>query len=274
MTNSFHDYCFGATFIITASFLYSSLTFVYFTLQLEEFRRKKAAEKAKKTTSSSQLHVSDAINEKQPSEHEHVRLTDSNGVGTSDAPAEDRFERSGSVPKIATTESDISRESDFTFSTETNDKPSLSARNNDTNATVLQHSYLDTEEDNDTAASVGLDGFSSAKDELQSNKDDYSGSSVQVTFGVGNDDFLGNISSIPGNRVFDKYQPSNIDGLEKDQFPGNSGTFVSNADVLRVNSVSTLLQEKLGSFGNENNNLLSSPYPGKNLMFPLMLFPS
>ncbi|KAL8479764.1 hypothetical protein ACS0TY_026630 [Phlomoides rotata] len=237
--------------------------------KLEEFRKKKAAEKAKKTTPSGQLHVSDAINEKQQPEHEHVRLTDSNGVGSSDAPAEDRFEPSGSVPKIATTESDIPRKSDFSFSTDANDKPSLSARNNDINATVLQHSYLNTDENKDTAVSVGLDGFSSAKDKLQSNKDDYSGSSVQVAFGVGNDDLFRNTSSIPGNRAtshsalhgLDKYQPSNIDGLEKDLSPGNSGMFVSTADDLPINSVSTLLQKKLGSYVNEDNNISLSPYP-------------
>ncbi|KAM7488394.1 hypothetical protein LguiB_025878 [Lonicera macranthoides] len=46
--------------------------------RLEEFRKKKAADRAKKATSSIQLH------EKQPSEAEDVRLTDSDGAGTSD----------------------------------------------------------------------------------------------------------------------------------------------------------------------------------------------
>lgn len=228
--------------------MYSRLTFVYFVLQLEEFRRKKAAEKAKKTTSSSQLHVSDAINEKQP-EHENVRITDSNGVGTSDAPTVDRFEPSANLPKIATTESDTSRESDFSFSTATNDKPSLSARNNEIDAPVLQHSYLYTEENKDIAAAGGLDGFKNSKDKPQSNKDNYSGSSVEVAFEVG------------------KYPPSNVDGLAKDLSPVNSGMFVSNTNDLPKPSVSTLLKEKLGSSGNEDNNLSLSPYPGKSLAF-------
>ncbi|XP_059652542.1 protein BLISTER-like [Cornus florida] len=54
--------------------------------RLEEFRKKKkAAERAKKAASTSQLHTADAdLHEKQPLETENVRLTDSEGAGTSD----------------------------------------------------------------------------------------------------------------------------------------------------------------------------------------------
>ncbi|KAA8548914.1 hypothetical protein F0562_000598 [Nyssa sinensis] len=53
--------------------------------RLEEFRKKKAAERAKKTASSTQLHAVDVgLHEKQPLENEHVRLRDSDGAGTSD----------------------------------------------------------------------------------------------------------------------------------------------------------------------------------------------
>ncbi|XP_030974448.1 protein BLISTER isoform X4 [Quercus lobata] len=54
--------------------------------RLEEFRKKKAAERAKKS-STSQTHASDvSLHEKQPAETDPVRLTDSNGAGTSDEP--------------------------------------------------------------------------------------------------------------------------------------------------------------------------------------------
>lgn len=54
-------------------------------LQLEEFRRKKAAEQAKKAASTSQNHASDVRpNERQPLETVPVLITDSEGVGTSD----------------------------------------------------------------------------------------------------------------------------------------------------------------------------------------------
>ncbi|KAK7344546.1 hypothetical protein VNO77_14277 [Canavalia gladiata] len=53
--------------------------------RLEEFRKKKAAERAKKVTSSSQVQDSDAsLNKKQPSEVENVRVNESDGVTTSD----------------------------------------------------------------------------------------------------------------------------------------------------------------------------------------------
>lgn len=53
--------------------------------RLEEFRKKKAAERAKKTASSSQVHNSDAsLNKKQSFEVENVRVNELDGVTTSD----------------------------------------------------------------------------------------------------------------------------------------------------------------------------------------------
>ncbi|XVF65006.1 hypothetical protein PTKIN_Ptkin09bG0212000 [Pterospermum kingtungense] len=55
--------------------------------RLEEFRKKKAAERAKKAASTTQTVASDiSLNDKQPLETEHVRVTDSDGAGTSDGP--------------------------------------------------------------------------------------------------------------------------------------------------------------------------------------------
>lgn len=60
-----------------------------FPLQLEEFRKKKAAERAKKAANNNQPHASDVISEhKQPLETERVRLIDSDGAGTSDGSVE------------------------------------------------------------------------------------------------------------------------------------------------------------------------------------------
>lgn len=57
-------------------------------LQLEEFRKKKAAEQVKKAASVSQNHASDIRpHQKQPLETEPVRRTDSDGAGTSDEPS-------------------------------------------------------------------------------------------------------------------------------------------------------------------------------------------
>lgn len=56
---------------------------------MEEFRKKKAAEQAKKAASASQNHASDIRpHQKEPLETEPVRRTDSDGAGTSDEPGQ------------------------------------------------------------------------------------------------------------------------------------------------------------------------------------------
>ncbi|KAF8388321.1 hypothetical protein HHK36_026987 [Tetracentron sinense] len=53
--------------------------------RLEEFRKKKAAERAQKAVSTGQLHSTDVRQyEKQPQESERIRITDSDGAGTSE----------------------------------------------------------------------------------------------------------------------------------------------------------------------------------------------
>ncbi|WCJ24167.1 BLISTER [Euphorbia peplus] len=55
--------------------------------RLEEFRKKKAADKAKKAAAPSLPHASDAsIDQKEPLEDDRARLTDTFGAGTSDGP--------------------------------------------------------------------------------------------------------------------------------------------------------------------------------------------
>ncbi|KAK8585616.1 hypothetical protein V6N13_050591 [Hibiscus sabdariffa] len=55
--------------------------------RLEEFRKKKAAEKAKKAASTTQAQASNvSLNDKQQLETEQVRVTESGGAGTSDGP--------------------------------------------------------------------------------------------------------------------------------------------------------------------------------------------
>ncbi|KAL0456856.1 UNVERIFIED_CONTAM: protein BLISTER [Sesamum latifolium] len=191
--------------------------------KLEEFRRKKAAERAKKTTSTSQVHASDGvIHQKQPSETEHVRLTDANGVATSDALAEGHLEPSGVEPKVAIKESDISIKSDISSSGDKIVTPSPPSRHNDINSSVLEHSHLNNEDYKD-AASVGSDGFRTAKDIFQIRKDDYGSSSQDLS-------------------------------------RGNLGTSAVSTDVLTKSSVSALLVDKLGNSRHEDKSLMSSPY--------------
>lgn len=67
-------------------------------LQLEEFRKKKAAERAKKSSSASQNPEPEInLNEKQPLETENVRVRDSEGAGTSNGPGNVVTEPSSAV---------------------------------------------------------------------------------------------------------------------------------------------------------------------------------
>ncbi|KAF7151865.1 hypothetical protein RHSIM_Rhsim02G0049400 [Rhododendron simsii] len=76
----------NAYFILTSA----SWEMVRWTFPLEEFRKKKAADRAKKAAPASHLHGAnvDQQHEKQPLENQHVRLTDSNGAGPSDGVSE------------------------------------------------------------------------------------------------------------------------------------------------------------------------------------------
>ncbi|KAL3828329.1 hypothetical protein ACJIZ3_017131 [Penstemon smallii] len=234
--------------------------------KLEEFRRKKAAEKAKKATSVSKLPAPNGeSDEKQPLENDHVRRTYSNGAGTSDALDEGHFEPSGFVAKNASKESDILHKNNFN-SNDSNAKPSFLENSNYINSPVPEHSYLSSE-DYKGAASAGSDGSWDTKDKAQHRKDD-NGSSSQVASGIGNDHFsasqispfqeIDRASSHSSYQGLDDHPSINSDGPEKDFAFGYSGTSaVFNADILPKNSISSLLQEKLSSSGRDDT---SSPY--------------
>ncbi|KAK4482512.1 hypothetical protein RD792_009671 [Penstemon davidsonii] len=234
--------------------------------KLEEFRRKKAAEKAKKATSVSKLHAPNGeSDEKQPLENDHVRRTYSNGAGTSDALDEGHFEPSGFVAKNASKESDIMLKNNFS-SNDSNAKPSFLENSNYVNSSVPGDSYLSSE-DYKGAASAGSYGSWDTEDKAQHRKDD-NGSSSEVASGIGNDHFLASqispfqdndhASSHSSYQGLDDHPSINSDGPEKDFAFGYSGTSaVFNADILPKNSISSLLQEKLSSSGRDDT---SSPY--------------
>lgn len=105
--------------------------FSYF-LQLEEFRKKKAAERAKKASSTSQNHVSEVnSNEKQPLETEHVRVTDTSGAGTSDGLGNAATESSFLAINRDNNSIDFVQKSDPVLSSDTNASPILT---NDSNS--------------------------------------------------------------------------------------------------------------------------------------------
>ncbi|KAJ8547148.1 hypothetical protein K7X08_010734 [Anisodus acutangulus] len=83
--------------------------------KLEEFRKKRAAEKAKKSTSNSQQLASDGGVDNQPSGNEHTRIKDSSGAGTSDAVGRTVLEPSEVHAKHDFAKPDLSQKSDLIF---------------------------------------------------------------------------------------------------------------------------------------------------------------
>lgn len=227
-------------------------------MQLEEFRRKRAAKKA----------TSANVNEKQPSETENLRLTDSNGVGTSDALAECRPETSN-VPKISEKEYDIPAQSGLNSSSDKNVTSSLSDRNNDISASSLVHSYTNNEDYRDDAASIHLEEYQTSKDKFQSSKGEY-GASVEIASGVGKSSLFGHkVSSADENHALGyftsdglyNYPSNDIYYPEKDVPLVNSSTpSISTANIMPKDSVTSL-----GYSIYEGNKLNTTSYPGKTI---------
>ncbi|MCD9639194.1 hypothetical protein HAX54_023572 [Datura stramonium] len=99
--------------------------------KLEEFRKKRAAERAKKSTSNNQPHGSDGCFENQPLENEHTRITDSRGAGTSDAVGGAVLELSRVDVKHDFKNLDIAQKSGFASSYDANSSSTHSLYNND-----------------------------------------------------------------------------------------------------------------------------------------------
>ncbi|XP_009624020.1 protein BLISTER-like [Nicotiana tomentosiformis] len=88
--------------------------------KLEEFRKKRAAEKAKKSTPNSQQLASDGGVENQSSGNEHSRIKDSSGAGTSDTVDRSVLEPSEVHAKHDLAKPDITQKSDSIFRQDAN----------------------------------------------------------------------------------------------------------------------------------------------------------
>ncbi|XP_070001723.1 protein BLISTER-like [Nicotiana sylvestris] len=88
--------------------------------KLEEFRKKRAVEKAKKATPNSQQLASDGGVENQSSVNEHSRIKDSSGAGTSDAVGGSVLEPSEVHAKHDFAKPDITQKSDSIFCQDAN----------------------------------------------------------------------------------------------------------------------------------------------------------
>ncbi|XP_051127718.1 protein BLISTER isoform X2 [Andrographis paniculata] len=229
--------------------------------KLEEFRKKKAAEKAKKSSTSNLQRASDVSHfETQPSETERALNTNYNSAGTSDAHVEDHVE-SKTVPKLADKEYGLSIASEFR-SPNDNARTSVSANNLDTNSSVQEHPHLKNEHYKGDDASVGLDRFGSTKDDA--------GSSAQVSSRVGNDHFLDHNVSSSGEihpsgytsyPLLDTHQSNNTYDREKDLSHTRAGDATAFSKAISVqNAATNFLPDKISS-NSYANNLMSSSYP-------------
>lgn len=111
-------------------------------LQLEEFRKKKAAEKAKKAASTNQVQASEGVSEKQLSESECVRLVDFDAAGISDSVRATSLEPSGIVINNDIKETETSQKSSDSFSQDASSNPFASANNIDLNSEVPIPSHI------------------------------------------------------------------------------------------------------------------------------------
>ncbi|PHT85491.1 hypothetical protein T459_07597 [Capsicum annuum] len=111
--------------------------------KLEEFRKKRAADKAKKATSNSQQLASDGGVDNQHSGNEHSRIKDSSGADTSDAVVRSVLEPSEVHAKHDFAKPDLTQKSDLIFPNESSagDTPSLHKYNDD--AVVKANKYDD-----------------------------------------------------------------------------------------------------------------------------------
>lgn len=234
--------------------------------KLEEFRRKKASEKAKKATSTSLLNPSDDVShEKQPSESEQVYVDD-NSVHTYDTFAVGGLKSSGAVENHETNESGYALQIEFGSLGPKIANSSL-ANKTDVYSSDLEHSFSNDQQYKNAAASLGsLEPRGSGYKSL--NRDEEDGSSSPVTSRIGNDNFLGHpvssmqeASSQSNDYGLDGYPLNISDDLGKDFLLGKVGSSALFArSISSENSVSTLLEDSLGTKDYQGNTLTFSPY--------------
>ncbi|XP_073276115.1 protein BLISTER-like isoform X2 [Primulina huaijiensis] len=234
--------------------------------KLEEFRRKKALEKAKKATSTSLLDPSDDVShEKQPSESERLYMDD-DSVLTYDTFSVGGLKASGVVENNETNETGIALQNEFGSS---GNKIASSSLVNKTGvySSDLEHSFChDKQYKNASASLSSLEPRSSGYKSLD--RDEKDGSSSLTTSSIGNDSFLAHsVSSVQeasshfNDHGLDGYPLNISDDLGKDLLLGNSSSSTLFAKRFSSeNSVSTLLEDSVGTRDYQGNTSTFSPH--------------
>ncbi|XP_073053513.1 protein BLISTER-like isoform X2 [Primulina eburnea] len=234
--------------------------------KLEEFRRKKALEKAKKATSPSLLDPSDDVShEKQPSESERVYVDD-DGVLTDDTFSVGGLKASGVVENNETNETSIASQNEFGSS---GNKIASSSLVNKTGvfSSDLEHSFCQDKQYKNASASLSsLEPRSSGYKSLD--RDEKDGFSSPTTSRIGNDSFMAHsVSSVQeasshfNDHGLDGYPLNISNDLGKDLLLGNSSSSTLFAKRFSSeNSVSTLLEDSLGTRDYQGNTSTFSPH--------------
>ncbi|KAL3506298.1 hypothetical protein ACH5RR_031680 [Cinchona calisaya] len=232
--------------------------------KLEEFRKKKAAEKAKKTTSTGQVNPSDGgFHEKQHSDSERVWLIDSDVAATSDAVGAAVSESSGVVINKDIKETEAFQKSSFSFSHDTSAIPRASSNKYAVNSLVPLYSESSEEFRGDDASQLNADYILPNRKEIDG--------ALEITLsGVATEQSVAlhlPSQSIDSNSRQSSYNgfyetlSSNSDNHEKDfsasnagnshsllanGFPENSGNFLHDNSSYRDPMVSNHISSSLG----------------------------
>ncbi|TYH50016.1 hypothetical protein ES332_D10G176000v1 [Gossypium tomentosum] len=181
--------------------------------RLEEFRKKKAADRAKKAASTTQPHASDVIlNDKHLLETEDGRVTDFDGAGTSNGPDPSYVKIINDNNKI----NDVSDESQRTYSNNMLAMPSVLVNDNNSYSTEVQK-YSKSQENEKYGASWNGGLFNDrlqtqhlSKDfqDTKSKEDDGSLKASAVVNPFSSEDFVTKIS--PQNSLQSKASDSSL----------------------------------------------------------------
>uniref|UniRef100_A0A5B7B7R9 BLISTER n=1 Tax=Davidia involucrata TaxID=16924 RepID=A0A5B7B7R9_DAVIN len=249
--------------------------------RLEEFRKKKAADRAKKVASTSQLHAADVgLHAKLPLENEHVRLTDSDGAGTSDGVGRSVTEPSGVASKNDNRSIEFVQNKEPGSSYGTHADPPLSTNYNNSFSSETMHKQAKDQEFNryNASESAGPVNVNNGPQNKEKNDefDIYSRASGRLPYGIATDQSIAvwpqalrdidSNSSQSSNYGLEDAQSKDNDGHMKDFTVINPGTSpVLAANVSSENSGSILLQNKFGYTSPLASTPASSSYEDSSL---------
>ena len=230
--------------------------FFPFLLQLEEFRKKKAAERAKKASSVSQPQASDfSLHDQHHLEADRVRVTDSDGAGTSDGPDKAvvnlplvMHNDDNKALKLAQQSQQVSlSDKQINSNSFENDLNSSSA--------YLAQTYSNNQETSGSAGPVNVSNSQETKD-VNNDFVIYSSGQGRLRDGIMSNQFLSLLPEASQDYDSSNSSKSGFQGIEESQSKGNDSfpkvpTLVNSGPshdfVTKIspqNSVSTLFQSK------------------------------